>query len=153
MAKAKYKVELSPKERDELIRLIAEGKESERTLMRARILLLSDYSTETKVMSNDKLADLLGTTHTTVQAVRTGYVMGGLEKAIFRKKVEHRARKIDDEVISRIIALTEEKPPEGRKRWSLRSLCRECEQRGYVSHIAASTMIKVMEENNIKLRR
>ncbi len=151
MAATIYIVKLSPDERDALTKIIAEGKESDRTIMRARILLLSDYSVEKKVMSNAKLANLLGSSHTTIQDVRTKYAKEGFESAIYRKKVENRARKLDEDAIRKIVELTKKEPPEGKKRWSLRTLCKECEMQGIVSHVAPSTMSAVLNEVNIKL--
>ena len=151
MAATKYIVKLTPEERNALSKIIAEGKASDRTIMRARILLLSDSSVEVKVMSNMKLARLLGSTHTTIQDVRTKYATGGFDSAIYRKKVENRAKKLDEEAIGMIVELTKKEPPEGKKRWSLRTLCKECEMQGIVSHVAPSTMSAVLNEVNIKL--
>ena len=151
MAATIYIVKLTPDERNALTKIIAEGKESDRTIMRARILLLSDSSVENKVMSNAKLADFLGSSHTTVQDVRTKYATDGLESAVYRKKVEHRARKLDEDAIRKIVELTKQNPPKGKKRWSLRTLCKECEVQGIVSHVCPSTISNVLYEKNIKL--
>ena len=42
MAKTKYYIKLSDEERTFLTKIVCEGKDSDRTIMRARILLMSD---------------------------------------------------------------------------------------------------------------
>ena len=68
MAKTKYFIHLSAEEHDILTRIVCEAKESERTIMRAKILLMSETAQSEK-MSIKKLAELLGTTDTTIQTV------------------------------------------------------------------------------------
>ena len=70
VAKTKYYINLTAEERDLLMRIVCEAKESERTIMRARILLMSEAAQAEKT-SIKKLADTLGTTDTTIQTVRT----------------------------------------------------------------------------------
>ena len=85
MAKTKYRIELTDDERSMLTRIVCEEKESERTLMRARILLMSE-ATQPEKVSIKKLAEMLGTTDTTVQTVRTEYAKNGVEAAVYRKR-------------------------------------------------------------------
>ena len=42
VAKTKYYINLTAEERDLLMRIVCEARESERTIMRARILLMSE---------------------------------------------------------------------------------------------------------------
>ena len=63
MAKTKYYINLTAEERDLLMRIVCEARESERTIMRARILLMSEAAQAEKT-SIKKLADTLGTTDT-----------------------------------------------------------------------------------------
>lgn len=85
MAKTKYYIKLSDEERAFLTKIVCEGKDSDRTIMRARILLMSD-ATQPEKLSIKKLADMLKTTDTTIQTVRTEYDTVGLEAAVYRKK-------------------------------------------------------------------
>lgn len=70
MSKTKYFISLDAEERDLLTRIVCVAKESERTIMSARILLMSEAAQSEK-MSIKKLAEILGTTDTTIQTVRT----------------------------------------------------------------------------------
>ena len=85
MAKTKYVIALNDEQRQMLEKIIVEGKESDRTILRAKILLQSDTTVNEK-MSVPKIAEMLGTTHTTVQTVRMEYGKGGIEAAKKKKK-------------------------------------------------------------------
>ena len=85
MAKTKYYTELNESERSLLTKILCEGSVPDRTLMRAKILLMSDSAQKEKV-SIRELAERLGTTETTIKTVRTEYATNGLEAALYRKK-------------------------------------------------------------------
>jgi len=143
MARTKYVIALNEEERNTLNRIITEKTESDRTILRSRILLMSDVNTAEK-MSIPKLADQLGTTHTTVQTVRTEYGKYGLEAAVYRK-IRTDNRKVTPEVEEGIKQLLAEDPPEGHKRWTERLLCRECMSRGIIEHISLSTLHETLQ--------
>lgn len=149
MAKTKYHIELTDSERSLLTRIVCEGKESERTIMRARILLMSEETQPEKV-SIKKLADMLGTTDTTIQTVRTEYAKGGVEAAVYRKQrtCSGYNSKITDDIAQQIREIAASTPPEGKKKWSSRMICAEAEKRGIVDHIVSSTVCKILREAN-----
>lgn len=153
MAKTKYFIVLNEEEKALLQQIIAES-EDERLVMRARILLETDEINRTGKCSVEKLAARLGTTHTTVQTVRANYGKGGVECAVYKKhrEVSMTTRKINEDVIRKIWALSEEEPPIGYKKWSLKLLCKECVGRGIVDHIVPTSMSKVLKqkENGIE---
>lgn len=146
MAKTKYVIALNDEQRQILQNIVDEGQESERTILRAKILLLSDLNVNEK-LSVPKVAELLGTTHTTVQTVRAEYGQGGIETAVFRKKRADNieTRRINSEVRRKILEVYKEEPPQGHKRWSLRLLCREVVERGIIDHISADTMSGILK--------
>ncbi len=147
MAKTKYIINLSDQEYSRLQDIIKSGATPERAILRAKILLMSDTARNGK-MSIVELAKVLQTTHTTVQTVRTEYASFGLEAAVFRKQRTPGVvnKRINDGVIEQILKLSEEKPPAGRKRWSVRLLCEESMKRGIVDHIAPSTMSVLLNQ-------
>lgn len=146
MAKTKYVIALDDEQRKTLNKIIEEGKESDRTIMRARILLLSDITVNEK-MSVPEVAETLGTTHTTVQTVRAEFGKDGLEAAVFRKKRADNieTRRINTKVREQVLKVAEEEPPEGHKRWSLRLLCKEVVDRGIIDKISVDTMSVIMK--------
>ena len=145
MAKTKYDMTLTDEERAFLTKLIAEGKESERTIVRARVLLLSDLSNN-PYRSVPKIAEMVGTSHTTVQTTRCEFGNYGLITALFRKG--RRKTKGTEEVAKQIVAISKEKPPKGKKKWSLAMLCEESVARGIVPAIDRTTMMRIMHEHN-----
>lgn len=151
MSEKKYSIELSKKERDLLNKIVEENTEPEKVIMRSKILLFSDANINQKKMSVLELADYLGTTHTTVQTTRTEYANGGLEYALYRKKIEHRQTKYNEDTVVLIKKLIEQGPPDGYKAWSVRLLTREYEKRGIEPKICHKTMGKILKENNISL--
>ena len=137
MAKTKYHIELTDSERSLLTRIVCEGKESERTIMRARILLMSEETQPEKV-SIKKLADMLE------------YAKGGVEAAVYRKQRTSSKynSKITEEIAQEIREIAASTPPEGKKKWSSRMICAEAEKRGIVNHIVSSTVCKILREAN-----
>lgn len=83
MAKTKYVIALSDEERNALNIIISEQKESDRTVLRAKILLMSDINTAEK-MSIPKLAEQLGTTHTNIDLADSYPDLNADEKAVLR---------------------------------------------------------------------
>ena len=148
MAKTKYVVALSDVQRNILTRLVCEEAETDRTIMRAKILLMSDVSQPEK-LSIRELAERLGTTETTIKTVRTEYATEGFETALYRRE---RPRKITSEMEQAIIKLAESKPPAGHKKWSSRLICEEAEKQGIVDHIVSSTVCKILREYKAGLK-
>ena len=151
MAKTKYYAELSESERSLLTRILCEGKVPDRTLMRAKILLMSDAAQKEKV-SIRELAERLGTTETTIKTVRTEYATNGLEAAIYRKKrvvteaYKPYKRRINDDVIQKILTLAASTPPKGHRRWSAQLLCDVAMEKGIVEHIGPTTMCQILKD-------
>ena len=153
MAKTKYYIELDDFERAVLTRIVCEQKVSERTIMRAKILLMSDV-TQPEKLSIKKLAEVLGTTDTTIQTVRTEYAKKGLEGAIYRKPrtiydgISDRGkpykRRIDDEAVRKIRRIAERKLPDGHKKWNIRMISNAAVEEGIVEHISLDTVSKIM---------
>ena len=116
--------------------------------MRARILLASDENMNTRKCSVEKLAQELGTTGTTIQTTRTEYAKGGLEAAVFRKTrvVSMQTRRVNEEVIKKILELSDELPPAGHKRWTYQLLCDESIARGIVPTIGQTSMAQIMKQ-------
>ena len=157
MAKTKYRIMLSDEERNILTRIVCEGTESERTIMRAKILLLSDYGKSEK-LSVPKLAEKLGTTGTTIQTVRTEFATEGFEYALYRKKREpmQYKSKASDNVKRYIVSLSETTPPEGHNRWSCKLLADAAIEAGVVDSISPATVLRILQAEgteNSKIRR
>ena len=149
MGKTQYVVKLSDAERAALTKIVCEQRESERTIMRAKILLMSETAQQEKI-SLPKLAESLGTTRVTIETVRMEYAAGGIETAIYRKprtvteNYKTYNRRIDDNVVMQIRELASSTPPDGHKRWSTRLLREVAISRGIVDKISAATVMRIL---------
>ena len=153
MAKTKYVIALTDEERAYLNQIIADPDQTEHAILRARILLVSDLN-KNKKMSVEKVAEAVGTTHTTVQTVRKEYGQGGIDAALFRKTrtVSRETRKINEQVIGKVLALTKEDPPEGHKRWTAELLRQTCIDRGIIDSISAMSVSRILKREDVKLK-
>ena len=150
MARIRFSIKLTEEERQVLSKILDEKKESKRTMLRAQIILMSDEAYEPRLSVLD-LTKELNTTHTTIQTTRNEYAEGGLEKAVYRKErvVSRKTRKLNDDVIAQIKELMAGDPPKGHKKWSIRLLCKVCEEKGIVDGIAPSSMLRILNEDNV----
>jgi len=149
MARARYSVKLSEDEKVLLKEIIKSERESARTILRAKILLMSDESYLPR-LSLLELAEALKTTHTTIQTTRNEYDQGGVEKAVYRRDrvVPEANRKINPEVKNEIKKLAASNPPDGNKKWTLRLLCQVAEEKGIVDHICHASVRKILMEES-----
>jgi transposase len=152
MPAIKYVIDLSDEDRKKLQEIVAKGKSSAKTILRANILLASDQNNK-KHMSIAEIATVYHTTPTTVQNVRTSYVNNGLEATITRKKRETPpvAPKVTGEVEAHIIALACGDPPEGYSKWTLRLLADRCIELNYADTLSYVTVYRVLKKTNLSL--
>ena len=151
MPSFKYVIELSDKDKEELLEIVTKGTSPARTILRANILLASDRRSD-KYMTVSEIADAYHTTPTTVQTVRTSYCEKGLEATIHRTKRETPPvpPKVTGEVEAHVIALACGQPPEGYSRWTLRLLADKTVELGYIdsiSHVTVSNILSVSFQN------
>lgn len=151
MARTKYRIVLSDEEKELLNRIITEEQSHQREILRANILLMCDENNHPHKTVLE-IAEELGTTHTTVQSVKTSYIQFGLEATFTKKKriISMDNRRINKEAIKQIKILAEGSPPEGHTRWSLRLLCKESVARGIVTHISPATMRTIIQRDNME---
>lgn len=121
---AKYSVCLSEEQRQYLDQLTRTGTRHARTIQHARMLLLTDETTDHgPAWTDEKVADALGCSVPTVARVRRRFVREGLAEAIrVRKDVPGRPPKIDGVAEAHLVALACSEPPAGRARWTVRLL-------------------------------
>ncbi len=109
----RYIVKLSAEERVRLERLVGTGKRAAAALTHARILLKADSSTQDDKWDEDRIAEALDTSRSTVYRVRKEFVEEGLEAALYRKRPTGRQyRKLDGAGEAHLIALACSKAPE-----------------------------------------
>lgn len=152
MPKKKYVIELTNKERLELIKIIKSGSSPAKVITRANILLVSDASFG-KPLTVAETAERFNTTPTTVQTVRTAFAESGLNGALYRKKRETPPiqPKVDGNLEAHIISICCSEPPEGYERWTLRLIADKCVELGYVNSISHMTVKRTLKKTNLSL--
>lgn len=150
---AKYKVNLTQDERKKLESILKEGKQTIRKFNRAKILLLADEGPYGPAMINEKIADKLEVSISTIQRVRKLLISKGRIEDVLNFKHQNagRLRKIDGEVEATLVALACSKPPEGRCRWTLRLLADRLIELKVVDSITHGTIRNALKKTNLNL--
>lgn len=143
----RYIVELEEHERNALKELTRSGKPSARKVKRAHILLMADGHSH----SDEKVAEALSTSVSTVARTRKRFVEQGLDAALSETKSPGAAKKLTAAQEASLVALACSAPPAGRNRWTLRLLADElvvlCEDLDGISH---ETVRKRLSEKKLK---
>ena len=150
MGKAKYIIYFSKEDRNLLENIVKT--EPEKTALRARILLCSDFNSP-EYAPAPKLAERLGTSHTTVQIVRKEYSELGLMGCIYPKgtlSYNNRAL-LTDEKRALILEMIKEKPPYGQKRWTINVIRDELVKRGIFDRVSYNVIQKFIKTEEIDL--
>ena len=114
------KINLKDEEVDYLTTFVKKGNKSARAITRARILLLSNNGKK-----DDEIKKILSPGRSTIWRVKNNYLSNGIEYALTERDRLGQPPKYDGKNEAEIIAFACTKPPEGRKRWSLRLLVDE----------------------------
>jgi len=144
----KYRVTLTPEERDDLSRLVAAGKAAARTLLHARILLKADQAEAGPAREDARIADALGVGQRTIGRVRQRFVEQGLVAASGRNQQDRpgRPRQLDGRAEARLIAVACSAPPEGRKEWTMRLLADKLVELEVVDAVSDETVRRVLKK-------
>jgi transposase len=145
--KKKYIVTLTQVERQMLQAMLSRGKAAARKLMHARILLKADVSAGRLALSDEAIAEGLEAGRATVERVRKEFVEEGLEAALERRKPRRQyKRRLDGDAEAHLVALTCQKPPEGRSRWTLKLLADRMVQLEYVEQVSYQTVRRTLKK-------
>lgn len=146
----KYKVTLTPDERNSLQDLIAAGKASALKLAHARILLKADAAPDGPAWTDARIAEAVEVNVGTVERVRERFVEQGLDAALVRKRQDRpsRERKLDGHAEARLVALACSDPPQGRAGWTLRLLADKLVELDVVPSISTETVRQVLKKTN-----
>lgn len=146
-AQRKYKVVLTPEEKEEVTSLIGKGTAKARTITRARILILANGGKIDKA-----ICESLGIVRSVVHDVRKHYAEGGLNRALNDLPHPGKARKLTGAQEAQVIAIACTKAPKGYVRWTLDLLTEEVKDKLAVS-IGRNAIWKVLLRNNLKPHR
>lgn len=150
--KAKYRVSLSPLEREELQGLVSKGKAAARKITHARVLLLTDESAQGPRFDDHQIVEALGTSLSTIHRVRQRLVEEGMQSAIEGSKPTNRQyRKLDGAQEARLVALACSKPPQGRSRWTLKLLAHRLVELEVVDSIGPECVRQTLKKTSLSL--
>ncbi len=149
MAK-RYRVTLTPEERDALGRMIARGKADARKLAHARVLLQADEAGGGPAQADEGIAAALDVSVRTVERVRQRFVEQGLDAALLPKPTKRiYARKLDGEQEAKLIALAScSAPPESKGRWTLRLLAEQMVERRHADALSHETVRQALKKTS-----
>jgi transposase len=134
----KFIVKLIAEERETLTQLTTAGKAAAATLRHARVLLKADVAADDGGWTDERIADALDISLSTIARVRKEYVEHGLEAALYRKKPTGRQyRKLDGHQEACLIGVACSAPPQGQARWTLTLLADKLVELAVVESISA----------------
>src|SRR5215210_8728131 len=144
----KYRVTLTPAEREELEGLLARGKADVRKIKHAQILLKADESDGGPAWSDARIAEAVEAGTATVERVRQRFVEEGLTAAIspYRGGKRIYERKLDGAQEAHLIALACSAPPEDYARWTLRLLAQRMVELAYVDTLSHETVRQTLKK-------
>jgi transposase len=147
----KYVVKLTDQERRTLRKLTTSGTSPARIITRARILLKSDQS-QHEPWTDEQISQALEISVPTVMRVRQSYVEEGFETTIFHSAPNRPyQRKLDEEAEALLLVFLYTDPPNGRSRWTTRSLAEQLVKTGYVRDISHETIRQALKRNGLYL--
>jgi transposase len=147
MRTKRYRVTLTPVEREQLEGLLRGGTHAARTLQHARILLLADAPADESGRFDAEIAATAGVSADTVERVRRRFVEEGLDAALVpRPSTAPHVTKLDGRGEARLVAEVCGPPPDGQGRWTLRLLAQRLVELNIVEAISYETVRRVLKK-------
>jgi transposase len=141
----RYRVTLSPDERERLQAMVRGGKGAVRRMKRAQILLAADArSTDEEISLN------VGAGTSTVYRTKQRFVEEGLEQALSEAPRPGAPRKLGASDESILIAVACSKPPAGRAKWTMQLLADEIVRLTVHESVSAETIRRRLREMPLK---
>jgi transposase len=146
----KYRVTLTPEEREQLTALVSKGKAAARTLTHARILLKTDEADGGPAWTDAAVCTALDVGLCTVMRVRERFVEDGFAAALRPRPSSYRQpRKLDGYLEAQLITLACSEAPAGHGRWTLRLLADRFVQLGHVEYVSHETVRQTLKKTKL----
>lgn len=143
----KYIVTLTAEERTMLEDLIRSGKAAARKIAHARILLKADAAVGGPNWPDERIAEALDVSASTVRRLRLLFVDEGLAVALNPRPAQRVSpTKLDGADEAHLIALACSPAPEGQARWSLRLLAARFVALGHVEALSHETVRRTLKK-------
>jgi transposase len=137
---------LKAKDREFLTNLTKIGSRHSREFERAYILLALD-----KGKKHDEIQDFYNVSRITIWRIKRNYMEEGVVGAIQDEPRSGQPIKYDEKIKADIIALACSKAPEGRSRWTLRSLENTLKIEHSLETINRETIRLILKKTNVSL--
>ncbi len=148
-ARVKYRVTLTDEERATLQEVIRIGKAAARAQTHARILLKADEAPGGPGWTDERIAEALDVSLSTIARVRRRFLEVGAVAALTpRPRPTPPVTKLDGRAEAHLIALTCSAPPEGHDRWTLRLLTDRFVALGVSESVSYETVRRVLKKTN-----
>jgi transposase len=148
----KYRVTLTPEEREQLAAMVSKGKAAARALTHARILLKTDEAEGGPAWTDEAVCEALNVGLCTVMRVRERFVEDGFEAALRPRRSSYvQPRKLDGHLEAQLVTLACSKAPEGHARWTLRLLADRFVELRYVECISHETVRQTLKKTQRSL--
>ena len=152
MPAKRYRVTLTPAEREELTALVNKGTGQARRLRRARILLMADEAQENGGWKDADIATALGARVRTVERTRQKCVQDGIEAALNQTKPNKtRGKVLDGAAEARLAQLACSQAPDGHERWSMQMLADKLIELEVVETVSRETVRTTLKKMNLNL--
>ena len=116
------------------------------------MLLKADQGPEGPAWKDADIAKAFDCTVVTVENLRKRLVEHGFEASLEHgNRGSYRARRLDGKAEAHLIALTRQKPPEGRARWDVRLLADQIVALGIVDECSHMTVHRTLKKTNLSL--
>ena len=138
-------VQLTRKDRRQIVGMLQKGWESARVLRRALILRQLDRN-----QTAARVASQVGVASKTVRAIARRYEEEGLESALYEKPRPGREQRLNAGQSQRIIAMVCSTPPPGQARWSVRLIAQEAVKRKLVPKVGRETIRILLRHHDLK---
>jgi transposase len=148
---ALYHIHLSSEERILLEGIIKKRTGKAEAYKYAQILLHSDKSFHSKVLSADSLSKQYGVSEKTVERVRRRFCEEGM--GIFEAKVRQSRsdKKFDARVEAHLLAICCQSPPNDSPKWQLQMLADKLVEQQVVDTISRSSVCVLLKKMNLSL--
>ena len=143
----KYRVTLTPEERQQLTDLVSKGKAAARARAHAQILLKSDEAEGGPAWTDAAICTALTVGLCTEMRVRERFVEEGFDAALRPRRSSYvQPRKLDGHWEAQLVTLACSEAPEGHSQWSLRLLADRLVQLGAVEYVSHETVRQTLKK-------
>jgi len=148
-----YIVRLNDEERKQLTELLGRKILAAKKRKRAQVLLKADAAQDGPAWIDSRIGEAFDVSVVTVEKIRKGYVLDGLEAAIERKRQCRPSRQpvLDGAKEARLVALCCGTVPAGHGRWTLSLLADKLVELKIVDSICRETVRQALKKTNCSL--